>query len=216
MTIATKLLVLLSLTCSATAAAAAKKNHKPLAIIDVCPQKEGRWPNVTVTSQYQPVTYCVPTSTEMKNGHWKTHYPLKSTSVFVSTVIPCKYNGKTEQKCTVTTTDEEVLCRKTKTTVTTEVPVPAKTQKVSGSMITKSASTITKYKTIDYKYNAQYTHVGIMAIPGYQGCGICTECHWHNGVRTQGFNVTECHWRTRNAKTICTTYSEDGIWDLFR
>src|SRR5665213_1081217 len=57
-------------------------------------------PPITVTSQYQPISTCVPTS-HCSFGSCTTEYPF-STTLYLSTTIPCAFDGTSSSSTIVT------------------------------------------------------------------------------------------------------------------
>ncbi|KAK5186746.1 hypothetical protein LTR44_000752 [Exophiala sp. CCFEE 6388] len=181
-----------------------------LATIIPCPQANGTnatlsYAPITVTSQYQPVSTCVPTSACLR-GSCTTKYPF-STFDFVSTTIPAFYNGSTISSTLVTVTTQKVTVSVHSSTVTSYI-TPNATTASNGTTITPTPSPV--YLTVVKDYYAPYNQIGPLAIPGYEGSGLCTTCGVQDdGSRSQVVDVTECRLGAYGAK--CLGYQETWV-----
>lgn len=162
-----------------------------LTIFDACPSLTAA-PSNTVTSQYQPVSTCYSSSsTCVSSGNCTTSYAY-STWDYVSTVIPCAYDGTSFSNCTVTRVDDSVVLRTESTTVTSINPVrssngPGRWRQGRPTVYT------TIYEVRDRETKAKYDHMGPMAIPGYPGSGLCESCgNSDDDVLQQEVEITEC------------------------
>ena len=152
---------------------------EPLATITPCAsgRVSGSVAPITVTSQYQTVSTCVPTTACVKGGLCQTDYSYE-TFQYVSTVIPCAF-GTT----TVTEIHQFVTVSEYITTATSFLPQHDR----------KHARPTPVYSTISQGYVVPYNQIGPLAIEGYEGSGLCKNCGKDDqGARRQPLTVTEC------------------------
>lgn len=179
-----------------------------LTTIQPCPGPAAthpRYHNITVTSQYQPVSTCKPTTLCVK-GKCSTTYPLTTYS-YVSTVVPHAWNGTTSQKTTVTSIDQvlrvsEYLTTSTNTitVLATGVPGWAPRLKWKKPYQNVTTTTTTVYETVTRRAVAPYSEIGPLAIPGWKGSGLCKKCS-----NAQLLDVIECRRGTdKSGKPVQT------------
>ena len=155
-----------------------------------CPSSVSQ-PPITVSAQYQTVSTCAPTSACARGGLCQTSYPYE-TFAYVSTVIPCAGGS-----ATITKTDQPVTVSRYRTTVTS-FSTPAGRRHAKPTPV---------YSTIGQDYVLPYNKVGPLAIPGYGGSGLCTDCGEDaSGARRQPVAVTEC--TAGPAGTRCVEYTK--------
>ncbi|KAF2838868.1 hypothetical protein M501DRAFT_1004704 [Patellaria atrata CBS 101060] len=134
-----------------------------------CPAEYSPTP-ITVTKQYQPITTCSASSSEISYGVYTTEYPC-STYAYVSTVIPCAgpsgptYTTVTDTAAYITVSHYETTA--TYTSTPTAYPYPTG---YTNATTTSAYPTYTKVTTYDYKI--PYHKLGKYAIPGYPGSGL--------------------------------------------
>lgn len=160
---------------------------------------------ITVTTQYQPVSTCVSSSTTCaKNNKYRcrTEYSY-STYDYVSTVIPCPYGPSTVS--TITKTEQTVLVSRTiSTKINTHVTQVSLT--TGRGKPTTTSSTVTSYTTLTREWNAKYKEIGPSAIPGYGGSGLCRECD-----KSQVLEVVECE-KKPHQPVVCSAWPETWIY----
>lgn len=152
-----------------------------------CPQDSQITP-IPVTAQYQPVSTCFP-SLQCTNSTCSTSYSYE-THNYVSTVIPCAFNGVTVSTCTITATDETVVLSTASTTLTAVF-----TGSPHGHGRVQRPHVYTVVETRDRKVEAGYGAIGSIGIPGYSGSGLCYDCEGPAGILEQAVVVTECRSR---------------------
>ncbi|KAB8356519.1 hypothetical protein FH972_024102 [Carpinus fangiana] len=191
-----------------------------LATIDPCPACPASvaHPAITVTAQYQVVATCAPSATVF-NSTTSTNYPC-TASVFVSTVIPTISNGE-QGNVTVTKTDQKVRFFATSsvetiTSVGTSLPLVRRrfeprafgllANGTNGTALPLPQTTQTSYKTHIIEDCAPYHQIGPIAVPGWDGSGLCSTIGPDaNGALTQTLDVTSC------LDHSCTTYPETWV-----
>lgn len=179
----------------------------PLAVLDVC-SACNKGPQ-TVTAQHQAISTCVPISTSCVAASCSTSYSYR-TSAYVSSVIPCAWDGTTISSCTVTKTDQAIPCSVSKSTISSVVPSVTGITTSDGKVLTKTSYS-TSFKTISKEWNAAYNKLGPDAIPGYDGCDLCTDCGANDdGTQKQDFDVTECD-SSDSGKAVCKRYPENRV-----
>ncbi|KEF51686.1 uncharacterized protein A1O9_12321, partial [Exophiala aquamarina CBS 119918] len=191
---------------AATAVLAGVAVAEPLTVINPCPAATSTTVKpITVTKQYQAVSTCAPTTACLR-GSCTTRYPFE-TFAYVSTVIPAAWDGKNLQTTTVTSTTQTVTVSRFQTTLTkwiTPAPVVPKT----GTATTPKPTSIEL--TIAKDFFAPYNKLGPLAIPGYDGSGLCKECETQpDGSRSQVVGVVECRAGPGGSK--CMGYDETWI-----
>ena len=174
---------------------------------------------ITVHSQYQTVSACKPSTTtvfttssalnQTRIGSAISTVPSCTPSVFVSTTIPAYSNG-VQTSTLVTETEQPVTFNYLHTVKTRAVVARAETTctttSTTTSTVTTTTTTLTLSTTIAVKSYCDYASIGPLAIPGYEGSGLCTDCGPDaNGVLTQKFTVVSCE----NKK--CTTFNETWL-----
>lgn len=163
-----------------------------------CPPEHSP-PPITVTSQYQPVSTCKPTSFCIK-GHCETQYPWE-TYQYVSTVIPV-WKGTQAEQCTVTQTEQLVTVSEWRTTSTEWVTPTPKWPHEAPPAPTPV------YHTKAREYCGQYSKLGPLAIPGWGGSELCESCFEH-GSPWQELTVTECEWTPSEIE--CFEFTETWV-----
>lgn len=168
-----------------------------LTTVDPCPGATSTThAPITVTSQYQPVSTCAPTTACVK-GKCSTLYEF-TTYPYVSTVVPCAWNGTTTQTTTVTDVAHPFRVSEhfeTLTTITT-APSTEKHAWVSWFKSKKPEPELTTiYETVTRRAIAPFRECGPLAIPGWEGSGLCTKCEkQEDGSRSQLLDVVECRY----------------------
>ncbi|KAI1613491.1 hypothetical protein EDD36DRAFT_383155 [Exophiala viscosa] len=162
---------------------------------------------ITVTSQLQKVSTCTP-ATSCTSGTCLTS-DRYITFDYISSTIPCAYNGSTHSQCVVTKTDQPVTISKSSSTSTfTSMPLAASKRSTRGHG--KDNDTEPLREVLIKTWVASFFNIGPLAMPGYGGSGLCVDCGPdESGSRSQTFNVTEC-WTTPLRNISCSEYME--IW----
>lgn len=188
----------------------------PFTTLDVCPGADPSVAACTVTAQHQKISTCSPVTSTCSTGPAPTitgklgnsTAPFESCSTsysystwaWVSSVIPCAWDGKTISSCTVTKTDQIVPCSKSVTTsssvtptktgyityTTTATGVPHTT----GISVKTTTEYSTSYQTVSKVWNAAYNNLGPNAIPGYDGNDLFDGDS--DDGSNQKYDVTEC------------------------
>lgn len=228
----------------------------PFTTLDVCPGADPTVAACTVTAQHQPISTCSPVSTTCSTlsasstwGGWESTSPSTSSSLpfttptpvttcstaysystwaWVSTVIPCAWDGKSISSCTVTSTQQVVPCEISVTTSTSSTPThtdyvthtytitptgtPTGTETTLPLITSTSVSTIidysTSYQTISKMWDAPYNMLGPNAIPGYPGNDLYHDDSSVDGETAQFYNVTQCEaWDSKEPS--CNVYTEN-------
>jgi len=189
---------------------AASASTDVLTTISPCPEAPSSLqPSpITVTSQHQAVSTCNPVTACIR-GQCSTNYHL-NTYAYVSTAIPCAWNGQSVSTCTVTSTDEPVKLLEKTSTLTTVIPAPTINPAWRWRKGSHRMPPTTKYETIVQQYYAPYEELGAMAIPGYEGSGLCDDCDMQeDGSRSQEVDVIEC--RYDGTQPHCVEYEETWV-----
>jgi len=192
-------------TAATTALVAGLALAEPLATITPCPGANiTTAPPITVTRQYQTVSTCSTTSACFR-GSCVTKYPFQSYA-YVNTAIPCAWDGTSVHTTTVTATAQNVTVSRFQTTITKFVtPTPVW---VSGT--TRHPTPTPVYLTIAKDFIVPYNEIGPLAIPGYGGSGLCTNCDIQSdGSRSQIVDVIEC--RSSPDGPQCMGYAETWV-----
>ncbi|KAL6246935.1 hypothetical protein RBB50_006242 [Rhinocladiella similis] len=194
---------------------------EPLTTITPCPEATGlNFPPVTVTSQYQDVYTCQPRSACIRQ-RCSTTFDLK-TYPYVSTVVPCAWNGTTTSTTTITELSQlfrasEHLETLTKTIETTVYPSATggawkdwnTTHAHPKEVPTPTVTTSSLYEIVTRRAVAPYNSIGPLAVPGWAGSGLCKECvESEDGARSQVLEVIECRFRVDQAGKSFQTCSE--------
>ncbi|KAF7196241.1 hypothetical protein HII31_02308 [Pseudocercospora fuligena] len=169
---------------------------------------------ISVTAQYQTVSSCVPSTTTVTFPKTKHHtttlesavktIPTCSSYAWVSTSIPW-YNNGTASSTLVTTTNQPVTFNSVHYTEThtTTITLPSYGH---GNHTNHTSTVKVSETTIDIKDFCDYKSIGPIAIPGYEGSGLCTDCGPDSkSALTQRFTVVSC------ANERCTTFNETRI-----
>jgi len=166
-----------------------------------CPQSIMPAP-ITITAQYQPVSTCTPTTTcsavEMSSA--STTYttsqcqvqPSCTTYDWVSTTIP--YLGGASSTL-ITGTDQVVELARVSTVFTTYFPCATAVPNISNGTTTSSSNgscTSTTYQTLLVDFSAQFDECGPIAVAGWDGSGLCTECTPNDFTTSQVVDVHSC------------------------
>jgi hypothetical protein len=151
---------------------------------------------ITVTSPYQLVSTCEEQRACLR-GKCSARYTY-STYSYVSTVIPCPY--ATASATTVTRVDQPVIVSRAVATITrtTEQKI---TKTARGSTFTHK-TTLSAYTTLAKEWSVLYKNLGPLALPNYDGSGLCTDCQGPKKERQQTVTMVECassRWR----RVIC-------------
>jgi len=194
------------LLCSVSAFVSASA---PLATHTPCPScpKSVMPPPMTITEQFQAVSTCVPEKVYSKNKNSYKIEPSCSSYNWVSTEIPCS-GGSTSTL--VTQTDQIIELSYVSTVLTSLYNVPCPTTAPSWNGTTpkysKENCTSTALTTMIVDISCPYNEMGPLAIPPYEGGGLCTTCSPDaNGAKSQGVNVSKC------LNGVCSTYSETWV-----
>lgn len=167
---------------------------EPLATIQPCPEDiSTAWPAITVTSQYQPISTCYAT-TACVRSKCSTIYPF-TTYPFVSTVVPCAWNGTTTQRSTVTDITQPVRVSEHLEILTTITATTKKGGRCVGGLATHKPGPrlVTLYETVTRRAVAPFNECGPLAVPGWEGSDLCENCqNLADGSRNQVVNVVEC------------------------
>ncbi|RVX72742.1 hypothetical protein B0A52_04141 [Exophiala mesophila] len=186
---------------TALAAGVTLASGKVLTVIDPCPQVTTSHRLSTITAQHQVISTCAPT-TACFFRKCSTIYPPVPTT-WVSTTIPCDYDGNKHSSTLVTKITQPVTCSASSSSLTKVTSVPVT---VNNKVFTK---TITLEMTARKEWSAKYENLGPLAMPGYPGSGLCKDCTAKDGSIIQVFNVKECR---SNAKgTECVLYDETRV-----
>lgn len=152
-----------------------------------CPQGEAP-PPIVVTAQYQVVSTCRGPSSVCVKQRCSTTWPY-TTYAFVSTTVPCAYDGSEQSSTVITNTQQTVTIATSTETVTSYVQVP--TNPLIGWLVKPSYTSVAL--TVSREYQLQYQNMGPIALPGYPGNGICQQCQQPgNSGRNQVLDVIEC------------------------
>lgn len=193
------------------AAAWQQSTTNALTTITPCPSPD-QWNTpapVTVTSQYQPVSTCSPEEEVCNKTKCWTRYSY-STWDFISTVIPCPFASPMPAVSTVTATDQTVLVSRASRTITNTQVTSAVTTKRNKPFT--HVTTVSAYTTLIKEWSAPYNNLGSLAIPDYEGSGICKKCTGPNGQKLQTLDVIEC-LETTDKPTVCHEYEEVWIYN---
>lgn len=168
---------------------------EPLTTIHPCKEaSNAAYPPITVTSQYQPVSTCQPTTACIK-GKCSTIFPF-TTYPFVSTVVPCAWNGESTQKSTVTDVTQPFRVSEHHETLTTITAAPTGNGRHWVDWLARKkpeTKSITLYETVTKRAMAPFNECGGLAIPGWEGSGLCKKCeNLEDGSRAQLLDVVEC------------------------
>lgn len=167
---------------------------EPLTTIQPCKEASNpAWPAITVTSQYQPISTCHATTACIK-GKCSTIYPF-TTYPFVSTVVPCAWDGTTTQKSTVTDVTQPLRVSEHLETLTTITAAPTNGRHWVDWLARKrpESKSVTLYETVTKRAIAPFQECGPLAIPGWEGSGLCEKCDdLEDGSRAQLLDVVEC------------------------
>ena len=167
----------------------------------VCPQGIMPAP-ITITAQYQPVSTCTPTTTcsAVETSGASTTYttsqcqvsPSCTTYDWVSTTIP--YLGGASSTL-ITGTDQVVELARVSTVFTTYSPCATAAPTISNGTTASSSNkscTATTYQTLLVDFSAQYNECGPIAVPGWDGSGLCTACTPNDSTTSQVVDVRSC------------------------
>ncbi|KAJ9496132.1 hypothetical protein LTR96_008638 [Exophiala xenobiotica] len=185
-----------------------------LAILTPCAAASKSVQPITVTAQHQLVSTCSP-STGCIRGKCTAGYKMQ-TFAWVSTVIPCAWDGTTFSSCTVTKTDQAVTVSRT-SALSTAMPQRSSAVHINVDnpfiplMPSQAAG---KVWQAEWKWwAARYDQLGPFAIPGYEGSGLCSsDCaKQQEDTFHQRLNVTVCMKRDFNSSPVCGRYSETWI-----
>lgn len=168
---------------------------------------------ITVTSQFQPVSTCSPVQQCASASVTGSSSTLTCSTVascstydFVSTVIP--YLGGSSSTL-ITKTDQVVTISHLSTVLTSSVACPTTTAAANATIFsngTAAACSPTTFPTLIVDVTAPFNELGAIAIPGYAGSGLCTDCEVSDIEQRQRVLVTRC------LDAACTTYSETWVY----
>ena len=188
----------------------------PLTTITPCPNAPSSISTpapVEVTAQYQDVStctirsHCVRSVCQTKVGY--TTFP------FVSTMIPQRWDGTTASSTLVTDIHQRITIsaeRVTKAVNATDASGLPGAQMWNASHFDTSTTGNTAQPVkviINRILVVPYDQLGPLAIPGYDGSGLCRQCIDQAGNRKQVVTVSEC--RTKAKRSTCTRHTETWI-----
>ncbi|KAI1625615.1 hypothetical protein EDD37DRAFT_663993 [Exophiala viscosa] len=164
-----------------------------LTTIEPCPSATGlSIAPITVTSQYQAVSTCQPTSACVK-GKCSTAYDF-TTYPYVSTVVPYAWNGTTTQSTTVTDVSQPVRVSEHLSTLTQVTAAPTLDKRWGFGWGEKEVvEYVTVYETVTRRAMAPFMECGPLPIPGWEGSGLCESCE---SSGSQLLDVVECRFGT--------------------
>lgn len=162
---------------------------------------------ITVTAQHQLVSTCSP-STACIRGRCSKEYTFR-TFAWVSTLIPCAWDGTTSSSCTVTKTEQAVTVSRTSvlSTLTPQSPHVARTLVGDESTLSPTENV---FESEWQWWTAPYDRLCPSAIPGYEGSGLCgTSCtDTKTGSFRQALNTTICERHNLDSSPTCARRSE--------
>jgi hypothetical protein len=183
---------------------AALVNADVLTTITACPQASTLAVDViTITSQHQPIPTCVPkTHCSRKACETKLEWKEK---IWVSTTIPCCWNGTTSSSTLVTNVHQAITVSKDVVTAAT-----------GGGASTPAAvwgghPHITNPKPFleERSFIVPYDRLGPGAIPGFAGSGLCDACEGEDRI-LQNVTVRLCPRPRRRGR--CSSRAESWIF----
>lgn len=160
---------------------------------------------ITVTEQLQKVWTCEAVTKTVKKKVFAT--PSCSTYEFLSTEVPCLGGASTTL---VTKTDQMVELSHVSTVLTsysyvpTACPVPKYGNGTAKYPTAQCTSTSTNYQTMVVDISAPYDECGPLALPPWEGSGLCTTCV-SDDEKHQPVHVSKC------LNGVCTTYAETWV-----
>ncbi|EXJ95530.1 hypothetical protein A1O1_00652 [Capronia coronata CBS 617.96] len=194
-----KLSALVAFKAALTLVASTAVSGEILTTIEPCPSATAlSYAPITVSAQYQPVSTCNPMTACVK-GQCSTIYPF-TTYPYVSTVVPCAWNGTITQTTTVTDIKQPFRASEyleTLTQVTAVPSAPKQRGKIWVDWFHKEKQTKTQtslYETVTRRAGAPFNEIGPLAVPGYDGSGLCHKCIQPDGRRSQLLAVVECRF----------------------
>lgn len=187
-----------------------------LTILTPCAAASKSVQPITVTAQHQLVSTCSP-STGCIRGKCTAGYKMQ-TFAWVSTVIPCAWDGTTSSSCTVTKTDQAVTVRRT-SALSTSSFMPQRSSAAHMNVDNRFLPLVPsqaagKVWEAEWKWwAARYDRLGPFAMPGYEGSGLCSSAcaKQQDDTFHQKLNVTVCMKRDFNSSPVCGRYSETWI-----
>jgi hypothetical protein len=187
-------------------------------IVTPCPYDAGlNLVAVTVTSKYQPVPTCVPKTVCIK-GKCSTRYTLTSY-LYVSTIVPHAWNGTTSRLTTITDVEQPYRASEYSEVLTTITLAPALHNENSNSPLKfgeDRQKPITRYETITRRAVAPFREIGPLAIPGWDGSGLCNTCESDTtGRRSQLLDVIECRYSSKAGKRYQKCFGWFERWEDF-
>ncbi|USW54829.1 hypothetical protein Slin15195_G081480 [Septoria linicola] len=195
---------------------------KTLATVTPCPECGSSIAPapITITAQYQTVSTCKPSTTTVVFPYTKRYTtgttskiettPSCSPYAWVSTTIPV-YDNSTKTSTVVTSTAQPVTFNSVHYTEahTTTITLPAPYYGSNGTHQNAThpkTTTEVSYTTIDVKKYCKYNSLGPIAIPYYEGSGLCTDCGPDSkSALTQRLTVISC------SNKHCTTFNETWV-----
>ncbi|KAH8598344.1 hypothetical protein B0O99DRAFT_739152 [Bisporella sp. PMI_857] len=179
---------------------------QPLGTVTPCPKCPSsiKPSPIVVTEQYQPVSTCSPVKECSKKKCSST--ASCSTYDWVSTVIPCL--GGTETT-TITKTDQTVKLAHVSTVLTSYLPcaTPTVAPYYNGTVprYKNETCTSTKLQTMVVDISAPYNECGPLALPPWEGSGLCKTCVPNKDSKDQKVHVSKC------LDGQCSTYVETWV-----
>jgi hypothetical protein len=179
--------------------------HDPLATFTPCPDcpRNIAPTPITITSQYQPVSTCVPTKIcTKKNCHLE---PSCSEYDWVSTTVPC-LGGATSTL--ITKTDQVVELSHVSTVLTEYAPCATTAPSYNGTYPiyrNSSSCTSTTYQTMIVDLSAPFDECGPLALGNWGGSGLCAECVPDVNTTSQVVHVSKC------LDGVCSTFYQTWI-----
>ncbi|KIW49902.1 hypothetical protein PV05_11537 [Exophiala xenobiotica] len=141
------------------------------------------------------------------------------TFAWVSTVIPCAWDGTTSSSCTVTKTDQPVTVSRT-SALSTSSFMPHRSSAAAHMNVDNpfiplaSSHAVGKVWEAEWKWWAvRYDQLGPFAMPGYEGSGLCSSAcaKQQDDTFHQSLNVTVCMKRNLKSSPVCGRYCEKWI-----
>lgn len=178
-----------------------------LTVFTPCHDPTKSFQPVTITAQHQLVSTCSP-STACIKGRCSKEYSFR-TFAWVSTVIPCAWDGTALSSCTVTNTEQAVTVSRTSVLST----VTSRSSNVPNPIVENKSTLFPTEKVFESKWQwwtTPYDRLGPLAIPGYNGSGLHgTTCvDTKTGSFQQSLNLTTCERHDLDSSPICARRSE--------
>ena len=156
-------------------------------------------PLLTITSQLQPVSTCIPEETCTSTTCYLE--PFCFTYDWVSSTIPC-LGGATSTL--ITSTDQIVELAHVSTVLTSCSPctTTAPIWNETVAIITMDNCRSMSYQTMVVDLSAPFDECGPLALGNWEGSGLCKECTPNPDTEIQIVNLSKC------LDEQCTSYAE--------